>query len=124
MPRNGNPDAPNVRFTDFTADRLDIRVGEATNVVFNVQNQESRPINNSRVAIVIEPAGYEPYLSVDRPTVQLPYLQGKDARTGQMQVTISATGAPALEALYTVKGVLLVEGVQSDVREFQLRIRQ
>lgn len=124
MPRNSNPNAPNVRFTDFTADRLDIRVGQSTSIVFNVQNLESRPINDSRVAIVIEPSGYEPYLSIDKPTVDLPNLQGKDARTGQIQVKITAVGAPALEALYTVKGVLLVEGEQSDVREFQLRVRQ
>lgn len=124
MPRNPNPDAPNVRFVDFTADRLDIRVGQATNIVFNVQNLESRPITDARVATVIEPTSYQPYLAIDKPTVELPDLQGKDARTGQIQVTITATSAPAVEALYTVKGVLLVEGVQSDVREFELRVRQ
>ncbi len=43
--------------------------------------------------------------------------------TGQMQVVISAAGAPAKEAVYTVKGVLFIEGKQSDVREFELRVR-
>lgn len=123
MPRNANPGAPNVRFTDFTADRVDIRVGQSTNVVFNVQNLESRAITDARVIMVIEPSGYQPYLSIDEPTVDLPDLLSKDARTGQITVTITATSAPAREALYNVKGVLLVEGVQSDVREFELRIR-
>ncbi len=59
-----------------------------------------------------------------QPTVELPNLQSKDARTGQMQVTITAVSAPAIEAVYTVKGVLVVEGSQSDVREFKLKIRQ
>ena len=124
MPRQADPSAPNVRFTDFTADRLDITVGQATSIVFNVQSLESRPITDAQVAIVIEPGGYQPYLSIDRPTVDLPDLQSRDARTGQIQVTITATSAPAVEALYTVKGVLLIEGVQSDVREFELRVRQ
>jgi pectin methylesterase-like acyl-CoA thioesterase len=124
MPRQTSPGAPNVKFTEFSADRLDIKVGETTNIVFNVQNLESRAINNSRVTILVEPSGYQPYLSIDKPTVELPYLQGKDARTGQMQVGITATGSPAKEAVYTVKGLLLAEGMQSDVREFELRIRQ
>jgi hypothetical protein len=41
-----------------------------------------------------------------------------------MEVVISAAGAPAKEALYTVKGILFIEGNQSDVREFELRVRQ
>jgi hypothetical protein len=124
VPMQGDSGAPNVKFTEFTPDRVDIRVGEATNIVFNVQNLESRAITDARVAIAVEPSGYQPYLSIDRPTVELPDLQSKDARTGQRQVTITATNAPAKEAVYTVKGVLFVEGVQSDVREFELRIRQ
>jgi hypothetical protein len=124
MSTNTNTGTPNVRFTDFTADRIDIRVGQTTNIVFNVQNLEDRAITDARVAIVIEPSGYQPYLSIDRPTIDLPDMQSRDARTGQMHVTITANGAPAKEALYTVKGVLMVEGVQSDVREFELRIRQ
>lgn len=73
---------------------------------------------------MIEPSGYQPYLSVNKQTVELPDLRSKDARTGQMSFTITAASAPAKEALYTVKGVLIAEGAQSDVREFELRIRQ
>lgn len=40
------------------------------------------------------------------------------------EVVISAAGASAKEALYTVKGVLFAEDNQSDVREFELRVRQ
>ncbi|HEU4604855.1 MAG TPA: hypothetical protein VFS46_01320 [Nitrososphaera sp.] len=124
MPGQANPGAPNVKFTDFTADRVDIRVGEATNIVFNVQNLESRSITDARVITVIEPSVDRQTLSIDRPTVELPDLQSKDARTGQMQVTITAVSTPAIEATYKVKGVLIVEGTQSDVREFELKIRQ
>jgi len=124
MPRQANPGAPNVKFTEFTPDRVDIRVGEATRIVFNVQNLESRSITDARVVTVIEPSGYQPYLSIDRPTIELPDLQSRDARTGQMQITITAASSPAREALYTVRGVLFAEGVQSDVREFELRIRE
>jgi hypothetical protein len=124
MPVQSAPGAPNVRFTEYTPDRLDIKVGESTKIVFNVQNMESRNINDSQVVTVIEPSGYQPYLSIDRPTIELPDLQGKDARTGEMQVAITVTGSPAKEALYVVKGVLMVEGKQSDVRQFDLRIHQ
>ena len=124
MTSQAKPGAPDVKFTEFTPERVDIKVGEATKVVFNVQNSESRPITDARVAIVIEPSGYQPYLSIDKPSVKLPDLQSKDARTGQMQVTITATSSPAKEAVYTVKGLLIVEGVQSDSRDFELRIRQ
>lgn len=124
MPGQANPGAPNVKFTDFTADRVDIRVGEATNIVFNVQNLESRSITDARVITVIEPSVDRQTLSIDRPTIELPDLQSKDARTGQMQVTITAVSTPAIEATYKVKGVLIVEGTQSDVREFELKIRQ
>lgn len=124
MPGQANPGAPNVKFTDFTADRVDIRVGEATNIVFNVQNLESRSITDARVITVIEPSVDRQTLSIDRPTAELPDLHSKDARTGQMQVTITAISTPAIEATYKVKGVLIVEGIQSDVREFELKIRQ
>jgi hypothetical protein len=124
MPKQGEPGAANVKFTEFTPDRMDIKVGESTNIVFNVQNLEERSINGSKVLVVIEPSGYQPYLSISDPAVELPVLQGKDARTGQMQVAITATSAPAKEAVYVVKGVLLVEGKQTDVRNFELKIRQ
>jgi len=124
MSRQTEPGAPSVKFTEFTPDKVDIKVGESTNVVFNVQNLEEKSVNNSKVMIVIEPSSYQPYLSINDPTIELQELRGKDARTGQIQVTIFATSAPAKEAVYTVKGVLLVDGKQADIREFDLKIHQ
>jgi hypothetical protein len=123
-PRQTNSNAPNVKFSEFTPDRRDISVGESTKILFNIQNLEMRPITDAQVVIVIEPSGYQSYLTIQNQTVQLPDLHSRDARTGQMEVLISAAGTPAKEALYTVKGVLFTEGNQSDVREFELRIRQ
>jgi hypothetical protein len=124
MPMQTNSNVPNVKFTEFTPDKRDISVGESTKILFNVQNLEMRPITEGQVIIVIEPSGYQSYLTIQNQTVQLPDLHSRDARTGQMEVVISAASAPAKEAVYTVKGVLLIEGSQSDVREFELRIRQ
>jgi NhaP-type Na+/H+ or K+/H+ antiporter len=124
IPMQTNSDAPNVKFTEFNPDRREINVGESTRIVFNVQNLEMRPITDAQVVIVIEPSGYQSYLIIQNQTVNLPDLYSRDARTGQMEVVISAADAPAKEALYNVKGVLLVEGNQSDVREFGLRVRQ
>lgn len=124
MPMQTNSNAPNVKFTEFTPDRRDISVGESTKILFNVQNLEMRPITDGQVIIVIEPSGYQSYLTIQNQTVQLPDLHSRDARTGQMEVVITAAGAPAKEALYTVKGILFIEGNQSDVREFELRVRQ
>ena len=124
IPTQMNSGAPNLKFTEFTPDRRDIRVGESTRIMFNVQNLETRPITDAQVVIVIEPSGYQSYLTMQNQTVQLPDLHGRDARTGQMQVVINAAGAPAREAVYTVKGLLFMEGNQSDVREFELRVRQ
>ncbi len=124
MPMQTNSNVPNVKFTEFTPDKRDINVGESTKILFNVQNLEMRPITDGQVIIVIEPSGYQSYLTIQNQTVQLPDLHSRDARTGQMEVVISAASSPAKEAVYTVKGVLLIEGSQSDVREFELRIRQ
>ena len=124
MPMQTNSNVPNVKFTEFTPDKRDISVGDSTKILFNVQNLEMRPITDGQVIIVIEPSGYQSYLTIQNQTVQLPDLHSRDARTGQMEVVISAASAPAKEAVYTVKGVLLIEGSQSDVREFELRIRQ
>jgi hypothetical protein len=124
MPMQTNSEVPNVKFTEFTPDRRDIRVGESTKILFNVQNLEVRPITDAQVVIVIEPSGYQSYLIIQNQTVQLPDLHSKDARTGQMEVMISAADAPAKEAVYIVKGMLFIEGNQSDVREFELRVRQ
>ncbi|MDQ3717555.1 MAG: hypothetical protein M3311_00195 [Thermoproteota archaeon] len=124
MPMQTNSDVPNVKFTEFTPDKRDISVGESTKILFNVQNLEMRPITDGEVIIVIEPSGYQSYLTIQNQTVQLPDLHSRDARTGQMEVVIFAASAPAKEAVYTVKGVLFIEGSQSDVREFELRVRQ
>jgi hypothetical protein len=124
MPRQTNSNVPNVKFTEFTPDKRDISVGESTKILFNVQNLEMRPITEGQVIIVIEPSGYQSYLTIQNQTVQLPNLHSRDARTGQMEVVIFAASAPAKEAVYTVKGVLFIEGSQSDVREFELRVRQ
>ena len=124
MPMQINSDVPNVKFTEFTPDRRDISVGESTKILFNVQNLEMRPIIDGQVIIVIEPSGYQSYLTIQNQTVQLPDLYSRDARTGQIEVIISAAGVPAKEAVYTVKGVLFIEGNQSDIREFELRVRQ
>jgi hypothetical protein len=124
MPIQRNSDIPNVKFTEFTPDRIDIKVGESTKILFNVQNLEMRPIIDAQVIIVIEPASYQPYLTIQNQTTELPDLHSKDARTGQMQAVISAASAPAKEAVYTVNGVLFVEGKQSDVKQFEFRVRQ
>ena len=124
IPMQEDSDAPNLKFTEFTPDTMDIRVGESTKILFNVQNLETRPITDAQVVIVIEPSSYQPYLTIQNQTVQLPDLHSRDARTGQIQVVINAAGAPAKEAVYTVKGILFIEGNQSDVREFELRVRQ
>lgn len=124
MPIQTNSGMPNVKFTEFTPDKMDIRVGESTKILFNVQNSERRPVVDAQVIIVVEPSSYQPYLTIQNQTTELPDLHGKDARTGQMQVVINAVSAPAKEAVYTVKGVLFVEGKQSDIKDFEFRVRQ
>ncbi len=116
--------APNVKFVSFDADRKGIKVGEATNMFYNVQNFEERAIEDARVTIMIEPSGFEPYLSISNQTVDLPQLLGKDAATGEIKVSITAKSTPAKEAVYVVKGVLLVEGIQTDTKQFELKISQ
>jgi pectin methylesterase-like acyl-CoA thioesterase len=71
--------------------------------MFKVQNLEMRPITEAQVVIVIEPSGYQSYLIIQNQTVHLLDLHGRDADTGLIEVVISAAGAPAKEALYTVK---------------------
>jgi hypothetical protein len=99
MPRQTNSDAHNVKFTEFNPDKRDISVGESTRILFNVQNLEMRPITEARVVIVIEPSGYQSYLILQNQTVHLPDLHSRDARTGQMEVVISAAGSLAKEAI-------------------------
>ena len=115
---------PNVKFVSFDADRKDITVGETTNIIYNVQNYEERAIADARVTISIESPGYEQFLSIQNQTTVLTSLPAKDAATGEIRVPITATGSPAKEAVYVVKGILLVEGVQTDVRELELKIHQ
>ena len=115
---------PDVKFVSFEADRKDIAVGETTNMVYNVQNFEERSIADARVTISIESPGYEQFLSIQNQTTLLTSLPAKDAATGEIRVPITATGSPAKEAVYVVKGILVVEGVQTDVRELELKIHQ
>ncbi|HKU50367.1 MAG TPA: hypothetical protein VJP79_10475 [Nitrososphaera sp.] len=123
-PAMRTPGTPDVRFTNFTPDRTEIRVGESANIIFNVQSREQGVVNDSKVMIVIEPDGYQPYISVSDPVVELPAMLAKDARTGEQSVRIHVNGLPAKEATYDVKGVLLVDGKQSDIRQFEMRVVQ
>jgi hypothetical protein len=115
---------PNVKFAEFAPDRQDIKVGESTTIRFNIVNHESGTFDDVRAVVSIEPSSYQPYLLIDTPTTFLPALTGKDSQTGQNQVKITATGSPAKEATYAVQGILYVEGEQTDIREFDLKIRQ
>jgi hypothetical protein len=115
---------PDVKFVSFDADRRDITVGETANIIYNVQNFESRAIADATVTISIESPGYDQFLSIQNQTTLLTSLSAKDAATGETTVPITATGSPAKEAVYVVRGILLVEGVQSDVRELELKINQ
>jgi hypothetical protein len=81
-------------------------------------------VNDSKVQVIIEPVGYHQYISISDPVIELPAMLAKDARTGEQRVVIHANSLPAKEAVYDVKGILLVEGKQSDIREFELRISQ
>ncbi len=63
-----------------------------------MRSSEDKVINDARITITIEPSGYEPYLSISNSTIQLPTFLGKVARTGQVHVSVTATGSPAKEA--------------------------
>jgi hypothetical protein len=80
-------------------------------------------INNSRVVITLEPEVGKTYLSISNSTIDLPVLN-TNGRTGEIKITITAIGTPAKEAVYVVKGTLLAEETKTDVKEFQLTIRQ
>ncbi|MFL6483867.1 MAG: hypothetical protein ACJ70Z_04045 [Nitrososphaera sp.] len=73
---------------------------------------------------MVEPSGYQSYLTIQNETAGLADLHSRDVCTCQMEVMISAVGALAKEALYTVKGLLFIEGNQSEVCDFELRARQ
>ena len=119
-----NPEAPNVKFMTFEVDKQEITVGESTNVLINVQSSEDIVIDNAKAVVTIEPSGYEPYLSINNSPIQLPVFLGKDARTGEVKVSITATASPAKEAVYVVKGTVFVNDAQTDIKEFSLTIRQ
>lgn len=119
-----NPEAPNVKFMTFEVDKQEIAVGESTNVLVNVQSSEDKVIDDAKVVMTLEPSGYEPYVSISNSPIQLPVFLGKDARTGEVNVSITATGSPAKEAVYVVKGMVFVNDVETDIKEFALTIRQ
>jgi hypothetical protein len=115
--------APKVKFIKFETERQEISVGENTNISFNVQNSEDRVIDDARVVVTVDPEVGKNYISISNSTVHLPVLN-KDARTGEIKVTITATGTPAVEAKYDIRGILSVGGTTTDVKDFQLTIRQ
>ena len=83
-------------------------MGESIAVLINVRNSEDKVIDDTRIVVTIEPSGYEPFLSLSNTIIQLLTFLGKDARTGQVHVSVTATGSPAKEAVYLVKGMVLV----------------
>jgi hypothetical protein len=115
--------AANVKFIKFEAGKQEIKVGESTTLVFNVQNSEDRVIDDAKVSVTVDPAAGNAYLSISNSTLDLPSMN-MDARTGEIKVTITATGTPATEAIYIVRGTLFAEETKTDVREFQLTIKQ
>jgi hypothetical protein len=120
-----NPEAPpNVKFMTFEVEKQEIAVGESTNVLINVQNSEDKVIDHAKVVMTIEPSGYEPYISISNSPIQLPVFLGKDARTGEVNISITATASPAKEAVYVAKGMVFVNDAQTDIKEFPLTIRQ
>ncbi len=108
----------------FEVGKQEIAVGESTNVLINVRNSEDKVIDNAKVVMTIESSGYEPYVSISNSPIQLPVFLGKDARTGEVNISITATASPAKEAVYVVKGMVFVNDTQTDYREFPLTIRQ
>ena len=119
-----NPEAPDVKFMTFEVDKQEIAVGESTDVLINVRNSEDKVIDNAKVVMTIEPSGYEPYVSISNSPIELPVFLGKDARTGEVNISITATASPAKEAVYVVKAMVFVDNAQTDIREFPLTIRQ
>ena len=119
-----NPEAPNVKFITFQVDKQEIAVGQSMNVLINVQSSENKVIDNAKVVMTLDPYDYEPYVSISNSPTQLPVFLGKDARTGEVNFSITATGSPAKEAVYVVKGTVFVNDAQTDIKEFPLTIRE
>jgi hypothetical protein len=115
--------APKVKFIKFEAEKHEIQVGQSTSILFNVQNSEDKVINDAKVVVTIDPEVGNNYLSISNNTIKLPAMNTQ-ARTGDIEVTITATGTPAREAVYVIKGVVSAEGTMTDVSEFRLTIRQ
>jgi hypothetical protein len=120
--RTGEP-APRVTFVRFEVERQEIRAGQNTSILFNVENSGDMVVEDAMVVVAIEPEVGNRYLSTSNSTMDLPVLYS-NARSGDMTVTITATGAPAREAVYDVKGILLVQGAMADVKEFELTVLQ
>jgi hypothetical protein len=57
----------------------------------------------------IEPSSYEPFLSRSNSTIEIPVFLGKDARTEEIKVSVTATRSSAKEAVYVLKGLVFVE---------------
>ena len=74
--------------------------------------------------MTIEPSGYEPFLSISNSTIEITVFLGKDARIGEIKVSVTATGSTAKEEVYVLKGMVFVEQTLSDVKEFRLTIHQ
>ena len=120
-----NSAAPDVKFIRFELDKHEIVVGETSNVLINVQSSEDMVIDDAKVVVTIDPPGYEPYISISNSPIQLPVFLGKDARAGEVKVSITATAPPpAKEAVYGVKGTVFVKDTQTDIKEFPLTIRR
>ena len=120
-----NSAAPDVKFIRFELDKHKIVVGETADVLINVQSSEDMVIDDAKVVVTIDPPGHEPYISISNSPIQLPVFLGKDARAGEVKVSITATASPpAKEAVYGVKGMVFVEDTQTDIKEFPLTIRQ
>lgn len=115
--------SPRLEFVKFEVESQEVRVGETTSVSFNVQNSEERVIDDARVVVAIEPEVGRNYISISNSTIELPALN-TNARSGDIKVTITATGTPAREAVYVIKGSLYAGESIADVAEFQLTIKQ
>ncbi|HEX7032984.1 MAG TPA: hypothetical protein VF172_08295 [Nitrososphaera sp.] len=115
--------APRVTFVEFEVERQELQVGQNTSILFNVENSEARVIDDAAVSIEVKPEVGNTYLSISNKTIDLPVLY-TNARSGEIKVTITATGTPAREAVYDITSTLLAEGTTADVREFEIKIRQ
>jgi len=122
-PPSVSDSAPAVAFIKFEMQKQEIQVGESTSLVLNIENLENRIIDDARVVVAVEPQVGTNYLSISNQTIALPSMH-TNARTGDMQVTITATGAPALEAVYNIRGILTVQDTRTDIQDLQLTVRQ